>query len=170
MVEPGQDQHSANDSDVQAEVSSNDNQKNSAISRQEGGDIEFSSSTVAVPISISDSQQIPQSVYVARVNPDAIDALAHNNPEKFIAFLDDNDRRLTDFVTIKEKNRHNEANANEDTKRLALGVTILVFISILFYAGMTRDGAFAKEIMSSLFIGLGGIGIGKGFIKSNDKE
>ena len=112
-----------------------------------------------------------QSVYVARVNPDAIDALARNAPEQFLDFLNTNDTRLAELNALKEGNRHNEALAIENTKRIALGIIVVVLGIVLVYATITKDGNLAKDIITILFTGLGGIGIGTSKLfssKNND--
>lgn len=94
----------------------------------------------------------------------------HNAPEQFLNFLDTNDKRLSEYGSLRENNRHAEARRGEDTKRIALGVILVVVVSTLVYAGITKDGALAKDILTLLFVGFGGIGIGKGFPKSSDND
>lgn len=138
--------------------------QDSSVHKSEKSGTEIGDTSIVIPYEgPSDSQ----SVYIARVNPDAIDALARNAPEQLLNFLDTNDRRLSEYNSLKENNRHNEETKTEDTKRIALGAIILVFVAVLVYAAYTKDGAFAKDIMATLFVGLGGIGIGTGFKKLN---
>lgn len=111
-----------------------------------------------------------QSLYIARVNPGAIDALARNAPEQFLTYLDTNDKRLFEFNSLRENNRHREETVSEDTKRIALGVILVTVISVLVFAGVTGDGTLAKDIMTILFVGLGGIGIGNGLRKPNEND
>ena len=131
--------------------------QNSSLEKSEKSSVQPMGTNILLPYEgLSESQ----SVYIARVNPDAIDALANKAPEQLLNFLDTNDKRLSEFSVLREGNRHQESTQIENTKRFAVGVIFISLIGVLVFAGITKDGNLAKDIITLLFTGLGGIGVG----------
>lgn len=94
------------------------------------------------------------------INPSAMETLAHSAPDTLIQLANNSDERQYKYHSTVAKYRYEERVRRENTIRW-IGAGIVGIITMAFiYAGITKDSALANDLIKTLMVGGGGVGIG----------
>jgi len=94
------------------------------------------------------------------INPSAMETLAHSAPDSLIQLANDSDERQYKYHSTTAKYRYEERIRRENTIRLVGGGIVAVITMAFIYAGITKDSALANDLIKTLMVGGGGVGIG----------
>jgi Pyruvate/2-oxoacid:ferredoxin oxidoreductase gamma subunit len=119
------------------------------------------SSVEEIPIIIQNQENQINTVILG--NPDVIDSLANKAPKELLDLAEKNDKRQYEFAIRKNEQNFQLEVRRDNTFRLAMLLAVVVIISFLIYAGITKDKTLPDSLIKIILALMAGLGISNYF-------
>jgi hypothetical protein len=145
-------------SDISEDKKTSDSEPNDLATKSEDtGNSESISPEIQQYLIDKKPDRIAQSI---SINPSAMETLAHSAPDTLIQLANDSDERQYKYHSTIAKYRYEERVRRENTIRwIGAGIVGIIMMAFI-YAGITKDSALANDLIKTLMVGGGGVGIG----------